>query len=147
MELRDEFYSWVILPDTHSVGGCIGPTAHLDALEKRKLFPPSRNRTTVSWLSNPWPCHYTECATPNPGSKSKIQNYFKRNTLSVLYWKETINDFSQNTYMVLWYMFWSLYDEVTNVLCVSLLSHDRYQYHSLILSSDTGGLPDLLALH
>jgi intein-encoded DNA endonuclease-like protein len=25
-------------------------------------------------------------------------------------------------------MFLSLYDEVTNVLCVSLLSHDRYQY-------------------
>jgi hypothetical protein len=31
-------------------------------------------------------------------------------------------------------MFLSLYDEVTNVLCVSLLSHDRYQYDSLILS-------------
>jgi hypothetical protein len=28
----------------------------------------------------------------------------------------------------------SLYGEVTNVLCVSLLSHDRYQYDSLILS-------------
>jgi len=28
-------------------------------------------------------------------------------------------------------MFLSLYDEVTNVLCVSLLSHDRYQYDSL----------------
>jgi hypothetical protein len=31
-------------------------------------------------------------------------------------------------------MFLSLYDEVTNALCVSLLSHDRYQYDSLILS-------------
>ena len=31
-------------------------------------------------------------------------------------------------------MFLSLYDEVTNVLCVSLLSHDRYQYDSPILS-------------
>ena len=30
--------------------------------------------------------------------------------------------------MVLRHMFLSLYDEVTNVLCVSLLSHDRYQY-------------------
>ena len=45
------------------------------------------------------------------------------------------------------YMVLSLYDEVTNVLCVSLLSHDRYQYDSLILSSDTGGLPELLPLH
>jgi len=41
-------------------------------------------------------------------------------------------------------MFSSLYDEVTNVLCVSLLSHDRYQYDSLIMSSDTGGLQELL---
>jgi len=49
--------------------------------------------------------------------------------------------------MVLWYMFLSLYDEVTNVLCVSLLSHNRHQYNSLILSSDTGGLPELLPLH
>ena len=49
--------------------------------------------------------------------------------------------------MVLQYMFLCLYDEVTNVLCVSLLSHDRYQYDSLILSSDTGGLPELLPLH
>ena len=40
--------------------------------------------------------------------------------------------------MVLQYMFLSLYDEVTNVLCLSLLSHDRYQYGGLILSSDTG---------
>ena len=51
---------------------------------------------------------------------------------------------SQNTYVVLQHMFLSLYDEVTNVLCVSILSHDRYQYDSLILSSDTGGLPELL---
>jgi hypothetical protein len=34
-------------------------------------------------------------------------------------------------------MFWSLYDEVTNVLGVSVLSHDRYQYHNLILSKQT----------
>jgi len=44
-------------------------------------------------------------------------------------------------------MFLSLYDEVTNVLCMSLLSHDIYKYDSLILSSDTGGLPELLPLH
>jgi hypothetical protein len=31
----------------------------------------------------------------------------------------------------------SLYDETTNVLCVSLLSHDKYQYDSLILSEQT----------
>ena len=49
--------------------------------------------------------------------------------------------------MVLLYLFLSLYDEVTNVLCMSLLSHERYQYDSVILSSDTGGLPELLPLH
>jgi hypothetical protein len=36
--------------------------------------------------------------------------------------------------MVLQYMFLSLYDGVTNVLCVSLLSPDRYQQDSLIPS-------------
>jgi hypothetical protein len=35
----------------------------------------------------------------------------------------------------------SLHDEVTNVLCVSLLSHDRYQYDSLILSKQTSAYP------
>ena len=44
-------------------------------------------------------------------------------------------------------MFLSLYDEVTNVPCVSLLSQDSYQYDSLILSSDTRGLPELLPSH
>jgi len=34
-------------------------------------------------------------------------------------------------------MFLSLYDEVTNVLCVNFLSHDRYQYDSLIQSKQT----------
>jgi hypothetical protein len=38
-------------------------------------------------------------------------------------------------------MFWSLYDKVTNVLCLSLLSHDRYQYDSLILSKQTWAYP------
>jgi hypothetical protein len=38
-------------------------------------------------------------------------------------------------------MFLSLYDEVTSVLCVSLSSHDRYQYHSLILSKQTRAYP------
>jgi hypothetical protein len=31
----------------------------------------------------------------------------------------------------------SLYDEVTNVVCVRILLHDRYQYDSLILSKQT----------
>jgi hypothetical protein len=31
-------------------------------------------------------------------------------------------------------MFLSLYDKVTNVLCVSHLSHDRYKYNSVTLS-------------
>jgi hypothetical protein len=51
MGLRDEFDSWVILLGTHSVRGWVGPTAHLDALEKTLV--PTRNQTTVSWLSNP----------------------------------------------------------------------------------------------
>jgi hypothetical protein len=38
-------------------------------------------------------------------------------------------------------MFLSLCDEVTNVLCVSLLSHDRYQYDCLILSKQTWAYP------
>jgi hypothetical protein len=38
-------------------------------------------------------------------------------------------------------MFLSLYDEVTNVVCVSLSSHDRYQYYSLILSKQPGAYP------
>jgi hypothetical protein len=32
----------------------------------------------------------------------------------------------------------SLYDWVTNVLCVSLSSHDRYQYNNAIRSKHTG---------
>jgi hypothetical protein len=38
-------------------------------------------------------------------------------------------------------MFLSLYDEGTNFLCLSLLSHDRYQYDSLILSKQTWAYP------
>jgi hypothetical protein len=35
----------------------------------------------------------------------------------------------------------SLYDQVTNVLCVSLLSHDRYQYDNPLRSRHTGACP------
>jgi hypothetical protein len=59
----------------------------------------------------------------------------------MLYWNEMIKDLAKNTYMALQYMFLSLYDEVTNVLCMSLVSHDRYQYDSLILSRQTGAYP------
>jgi hypothetical protein len=38
-------------------------------------------------------------------------------------------------------MFLSLYGEVINVLRVSLLSHDRYQFDSLILSEQTWEYP------
>ena len=38
-------------------------------------------------------------------------------------------------------MFLSLYDVVTNVLRLSLLSHDRYQYDRLILSKQTWAYP------
>jgi hypothetical protein len=38
-------------------------------------------------------------------------------------------------------MFLSLYEEVTNVLCVSLLWHDRYLYDSLILPKQTWEYP------
>jgi len=43
-------------------------------------------------------------------------------------------------------MFLSLYDEVTNVLCVSLLSHDRYQYDSLIMSKQTWAYTTVAAI-
>jgi len=39
--------------------------------------------------------------------------------------------------MVLQYIFLSLYDEVTNVLCVSLLSHNRCQYDTTTLDWPT----------
>jgi hypothetical protein len=38
-------------------------------------------------------------------------------------------------------MFLCLDDEVTNVLCMSPLSHDTYQYDSLILSKQTWAYP------
>jgi hypothetical protein len=38
-------------------------------------------------------------------------------------------------------VFLSLYDEVTNVICLSLLSHDIYQYDSLILSQTDLSIP------
>jgi hypothetical protein len=38
-------------------------------------------------------------------------------------------------------MFLSLYDEVTNVLCLSFMSHNRHQYNSLILSKQTWAYP------
>jgi hypothetical protein len=38
-------------------------------------------------------------------------------------------------------MFLCSREKVTNVLCVSLLSHDRYQYDSLILSKQTWAYP------
>jgi hypothetical protein len=45
--------------------------------------------------------------------------------------------FSQNTYMVLQYVFFSLDKKITYDLCVSTLSHNRYQYDSLIPSKQT----------
>jgi len=48
--------------------------------------------------------------------------------------------------MVLYYMFLRSYEEVTNVLCVSLLSHDRYQYDSLILSKQTSAYTTVAAI-
>ena len=74
--MRDEFYSCVILPGTHSVGGLVGPTAHhLDALETRKLlstpgigpqFPGCQTHSFVT----------IECAVPTSGCKSKICRCF-----------------------------------------------------------------------
>ena len=43
-------------------------------------------------------------------------------------------------------MFFSLYDEVKNVMCVSLLSHDRYQYDSLGLSKQTWAYTTVAAI-
>jgi hypothetical protein len=55
----------------------------------------------------------------------------------MLYRNEIINDLAKIRTWVCSKWFFGLYDEVTNVLCVSLLSHDRYQYDSLILSKQT----------
>ena len=54
----------------------------------------------------------------------------------MLYWNKIINDLAK---ILTW--FCSTCFEVTNVLCVSLLSHDRYQYDSLILSKQTWAYP------
>jgi hypothetical protein len=59
----------------------------------------------------------------------------------MLYWNEIINDLAKILTSVCSTRFLSLYDEVTDVLCVSLLSHDRYQYNSLILSKQTWTYP------
>ena len=46
-------------------------------------------------------------------------------------------------------MFLSLYDEVTNVLCVrpSVTRQISIRQSNSTVSSDTGGLPELLPLH
>jgi hypothetical protein len=70
-----------------------------------------------------------------------LQGYYKRNrhfqccigtTLLVIYPKH-LHGFVVNVFTFIW--------RVTNVLCVSLLSHDRYQYDSLILSKQTWAYP------
>ena len=54
----------------------------------------------------------------------------------MLYWNEIINDLAK---ILTWFCstcFW-----VTNVLYVSLMSHDRYQYDNLNLSKQTWAYP------
>ena len=42
----NRFTSWEIAADTHSIGGCVGPRASLDGLEKRyKVLTPTGIRT------------------------------------------------------------------------------------------------------
>jgi hypothetical protein len=57
----------------------------------------------------------------------------------MLYWHEIINDLAKTHGFVVHGLkfIW----QVTNVLCVSLLSHDRYQYDSLLLSKQTWAYP------
>ena len=66
----------------------------------------------------------------------------------MLYWKEMINDLAK---ILTWFCSTCFQVYMTKLqmfcVCVSLLSHDRYQYDSLILSSDTGGLPELSPMH
>ena len=59
----------------------------------------------------------------------------------MLYLNEINNDLAKILNMVLQYLFLSLEGEVTNVLCLSLLPHDRYQYDILILSKQTSAYP------
>jgi hypothetical protein len=60
----------------------------------------------------------------------------------MLYWNEIINDLAKiPTRFCSNYLLLNLYDEVINVLCVSLFSHDRYHYDSLILSKQTWAYP------
>jgi len=54
----------------------------------------------------------------------------------MLYWNKIINDLAK---ILTW--FCSKCFQVTNVLCVRLLSHDRYQSDSLILSKQTWAYP------
>jgi hypothetical protein len=45
----------------------------------------------------------------------------------MLYWNEIINDLAKYLHGFVIHVL-RLYAKVTNVLCLSLLSHDRYQY-------------------
>ena len=61
-------------PSTHSIGGCVGPTAGLDTLEIRKFFAPGRNQTSTQ-SSSPWPSHYTGYGQDVQGTWRYSQRY------------------------------------------------------------------------
>jgi hypothetical protein len=70
------------------------------------------------------------------------QDYYKRNRHFQCYIETKLLTISQNSYMFLYYILLTLYNEFrTNVSSLGLLSHDRYQYDSRILSKQNWAYP------
>jgi len=63
-------------PSTHSIGGCVDPTAGLDSLETRKVFVPGRNQTASIQSPSPWPSHYTGYGQVVQGAWRYSQRHF-----------------------------------------------------------------------
>jgi hypothetical protein len=70
MEVGGQHHASLTLPQgrtplTIKTGGCIGPRASLDDLEKRKISCLCQDSNPKS--SSPYPSHYTNCATTVSG--------------------------------------------------------------------------------
>jgi hypothetical protein len=75
------FISGRFIPDTHWRGAWVGPIAGLDALEKRKIFSPARNRTPDV---QPVARHYTRWAIP---THTRKQSWFNYGTIPAFSWR------------------------------------------------------------
>jgi len=64
----------------------------------------------------------------------------------MLYWNDIIDDLAK---ILTWFCStcFEVYMTKLQMCYVWAFCHTTYQYDSLILSSDTGGLPELLPLH